>query len=120
MQPGHLCRQLPIAARRRHRQIAHVELEVEVLVFDPVREVEAERHFEQPPAQHGQQVHAILEQPHHDLDVQHAAWRRARVVDAEAADVSGLPPVLDRQELSVEAGELSHGAVLSCRPNYLG
>ena len=113
MQPGHLRRQLPIVARRRERQVAHVELEVEVLVLHPVREVQAERHFEQPPAQHREQVHAVGEQPHHDLDVQLPEGSRARVVDAEAADMSGLPPVLDRQELGVEAGELSHAGVLS-------
>ena len=112
MQPRHLLRQLPVVSGGGQSQIAHVELEVEVLVLHPVREIHAERHLEQPPAQDGQQMHAVGKQPHHDVDVQLLEGSRARVVDAEAADVPRLPPVLDRQELSVEAGELSHAGVL--------
>ena len=46
-------------ARRRHGVVSHVEVEVEVGVLDPIRQVEAERHFDEPTPERRQQPEAI-------------------------------------------------------------
>ena len=58
----HLLGELLVVARRRQRQLADVEVEVEVGVVHPVRVVEAERHLGQPPAQRRQQRQPLGDQ----------------------------------------------------------
>jgi hypothetical protein len=52
-----------LVARRRGGGLADVEVEVEVLVLDPVRVVQAERHLGQAPAEGRQQVQALADEP---------------------------------------------------------
>ena len=66
VQPRHLDAELPPVARLRQRDVAHVVLEVEVGVLDPVRVVEPERHLHQPLAERARHVQAaadVLEDP---------------------------------------------------------
>ena len=51
VQAGRLLGQLPVVAGRGQRELADVELDVEVGVLDPVRLVEPERHGDQPAAE---------------------------------------------------------------------
>jgi hypothetical protein len=50
----HLLGQFRVGRRGRQRQLAHVVLEVEVGIVDPVRVVESQRHVPQPPAKRRQ------------------------------------------------------------------
>ncbi len=106
--PRHLLGELLVGARRRQRELADVEVEVEVRVVDPVRVVEAERHLGQTPAHRRQQRQPLGE---HLLDVgelELAARGGARIEDRDPADVPALARVLEREELGVEAGQLAH------------
>jgi hypothetical protein len=85
-----------------------VEVEVEVGVLDPVRQVEVERHGREPPAERRQQVEPLADQPAEVRDGQLAAGRGARVVDREAGDVAVRPRGLHGQELRVDARQLPH------------
>ena len=105
----HLLGELLVVARRRERQLAHVEVEVEVGVVDPVRVVEPERHLGEPPAQRRQQRQALGDQVVHRLERQLAVRARGGVEDGQPADVPALARGLERQELGVDARELSHG-----------
>jgi hypothetical protein len=107
--PRHGLGELAVAARRRHGGLADVEVEVEVGILDPVGVVEAERNADQPPAERRQQVDAPRHQPADVRDRQLAARCGRRVVDGEPAHVPVGPGGLHRQELGVQAGQLSHG-----------
>ena len=88
--PRHLLGQLRVAAGRRQRQLADVVLEIEVRIVDPVRVVERERHFLQPPAEGWQQRQPLGD---HVVDVgelEAAVGARARIEHSHAADVSSL------------------------------
>ena len=77
--------ELPVVAGRRDRGLADVEVEVEVRVVDPVRQVEPERDLHEPPAQRRQQVQPILEQLPDLVLAELAARRGRRVVDPRNA-----------------------------------
>ena len=49
-------------AGRRHGVVAHVEVEVEVGVLDPVRQVEPERHLDEPATERDEQPEALLDE----------------------------------------------------------
>ena len=98
---------LLVVARGRHRGVAHVEVEVEARVVDPVRVVEVEGHVEQPAAQRLEEVEPAL-----DL----VAPRRQRLVvgivgplvDRQARHVAELRPRLHVEERGVQPRQLLH------------
>ena len=104
--------ELTVVARRGQRRLADVELEVEVRVLDPVRQVQAQRHRHEPPAQRREQVQARFQQRLDLGPAEHAARRGARVVDAQEGDVSVDPRRFDVEELRVEAAQLPHAVQL--------
>jgi len=69
------------------RDVAHVVLEVEVLVVDPVRIVEVERHAPQLAPQRRLLGDAALDALEDALEAQRAAGHRALVVDVHERDV---------------------------------
>ena len=107
VQPGRLLGELLVVTRGGQRQLADVELDVEIGVLDPVRLVDPERHLDQSPPERRQQVQAGL---HHFGEVLEGERfrRRGRVEDADAADVPVDRRGLHGQEGRVESGELLH------------
>jgi hypothetical protein len=97
------------------RQLADVELEVELGLVVPVGVVEAERHLDQSPVKRRQQVQASDHQVAHRVVGEPSARGGAGVIDSDRGDVAMGPAVLDGQELSVDAGELAHHAGTSSR-----
>ena len=112
----HLLGELLVVAGRGQRQFAHVEIQVEVLVVHPVRVVEPQRDLDEPPAERREQRQPLLEQALHVAAVELPARRGRRVEDRDSADVPRLARRLERQELRVETGELSH--LRSARRRY--
>ena len=83
-------------------------MEVEVGVLDPIGEVEPERDLRELPAERRQGGETLLEQLEDVGRVERPCRRGRRVEYGEAAYVARLPDRLERQELGVEARELSH------------
>ena len=109
---GHELADLLVAARRRHRGVAHVEVEVEARVVHPVRVVEPEGDVAEPPAQRLEEV-----QPTLDLVPPGRERLVVRVVgplvDRQARDVPELRRRLHVEERGVETGQLLHGPTVS-------
>ena len=121
VQPRDLLGQLGAITGGRQRQLADMEVEIEVCVVDPVGVVGTEWHLDQSPAQRGQQVQPRGDEVLHLRTGQPAVGRCARVVDGEPGHVPGLPRVFQREELRVEAGELPHaGSVRITRRRVSG
>ena len=112
-QPRDRLGDLPLVARRRHRAVADVEVEVEVRVLDPVRQVDAERHLGELPPERRQHVDALADEPADVLELELAARPRRRVVDRQARDVPVRAARLHREELRVQARQLAHRPTLS-------
>ena len=106
--PSDLLGELRIRGRRGQRQLAHVVLQVEVRVVDPVGVVEPERNLGEAPAQRGQQRQPVDQQVLEVGALEPAAGRRGRVDHRHAGDVPVLAWGLQREELRVEGGELAH------------
>jgi hypothetical protein len=106
--PRHLLGQLGVGSRRGQRDLAHVKLEVEVRIVDPVAVVEVERHLGQPPPERRHEREALGDQVLEPRQRQPAVLGRGRVVDRERAHVTVVARVLEREELLVERGELAH------------
>ena len=94
------------AAGRRHRDAADVLVDVEVLVLDPHRAVEVERHLLQLPAELRHAVHALEERAPHLLEAE--PLRLGRIDDREAADVLVPRRRLGRQEQRIGTREPLH------------
>ncbi len=94
-------------ARRRHRVVADVEVDVEVGILDPVRQVEAERNLDEAPAERRQLVDAFEDQLLHRLDTG-PAGHAGRVVDVERGDVTERGRRLHVEEAHIDAAELPH------------
>ena len=92
-----------------HRDVAHVEGEVEVGVLDPHRVVEAEGHLDEPAPEGRREVEALLVQLAEAVE-REAAGRGGRVEHEEAGDVHRRRRGLHVQERGVETGESLHGA----------
>jgi hypothetical protein len=105
----HLLGQLLVARRRRQRELAHVVLEIEVRVVDPVGVVEPERDRLQPPAERRQQGQALGDEGEDIAELERSGGTCGGIEDGQAADVTGLARILESEELRVEAGELAHG-----------
>ena len=58
---GQLC-ELTAVTGRRHGDVAEVEIEVEVGIFDPIRVIESERDFDQPPTERRHQMKSGLDE----------------------------------------------------------
>ena len=86
--PRDLLGELMVIARRGQGQFAHVVLEVEVGILDPVRVIEAERNQREPPAERRQQMQALQQHRGHALRGQDTARCRGRVVDRQARDMA--------------------------------
>ena len=108
------------------RQLADVELEIQVRLVLPIGVVEAERHLDQSPAERRDQVEAGGDQVADRAVGELSTRGGARVADPHRGDVAMGPAVLDGQELGVDAGELAHhaltsigddGPATSCRPD---
>ena len=67
--------------------VADVEVDVEVGVLDPVRQVEPERHLDEPAAERRQLVDAFEDELLRRLDTG-AAGHAGRVVDVQRRDVA--------------------------------
>ena len=116
----HLVGQLVGTARRGEADVAHVVVEVEVGVVDPVRVVEFERHLDQPAAHR-------LEPPDEGVESVVSGLERIEVavrplVDGEPADVSVGIGRLHVEETRIEAGQLFHVRSLApaCRQRHCG
>ena len=87
----------------------HVRLQVEVLVFDPVRVVELQRQAQQAAKKHGV-VDQALADVGDDVRVAHGAatGHRRGIVDRHAGDVGEIVRRLGVEELGVLGAELMH------------
>ena len=107
--PRHLLGELVVVAGRRQRQLADVEVQVEVAVFDPVAVVEIEGHLDQPPAERRHERQALGDEALQVGQVERAAGNGRGVDDGDPAHVPVVAAVLEGQELLVGGGELTHG-----------
>jgi hypothetical protein len=98
--------QLRVVARARQRAMAHVVLDVELGVLDPVRQVEVQGRLHQATPEHRQQVQPALDQAAHGVEAE--ILRATRVEDGQAADVHRHGVGLEVQEHRIEAAELAH------------
>ena len=115
VQPRDLDAQLAPVPGRGQRDVAHVELEVEVLVDDPVRAVYAARHLLQSCAKLRRAPQATLETRDHGLEAHEAAGRGRRVVDPEPANVLWRAGQFEVDEGGVEDAELLHVRAMDSR-----
>src|SRR4051794_22210482 len=104
----HLLAQLRVGARRGQCELAHVEVEVEVRVVDPVRIVEPERDLDELPLERRQERQPLAQERLQVAARDRAARPRAGVDDPQSANVARLTVCLQREELRVEARELPH------------
>ena len=100
--------ELVVAPGRRDGRVAHVEVQIEVGVLDPVGMVEPERDLDQAPAQRLEEVQALLEL-RAPRRVGVIAGRVRPRVDRQPRDVSELRTRLEMQERRVQSRELLHG-----------
>src|SRR5829696_814386 len=110
--PGDLLGEFFVGGAGRERELANVEIHIELRVVEPVRIVQAERDLHQAPAQRGQQRQPL---PHQAADVleREIPGRGGRgIEDRESGDVTGLMRALEREELRIEAGQLPHRSIL--------
>ena len=103
----------PVAGLRQ-RDVAHVVLEVEALVLDPVRVVELERHPQQLLAEDRREVQAALDVLQEPLEPDVPAGCRGWVVDVDERDVRVGVSAFGVDETGVFTAQLAHG-VLSAR-----
>lgn len=105
-------------------QLAHVVLEVEVDVVDPVGAVEAERDVLEPAAEVTEPGQPLGDERPQVREVE-GDIETAGVEDREAADVPCLPRRLEPEEGRVEAGQLDrtggcHHVSHGCRRAWCG
>ena len=94
-------------ARRRHGVVADVEVDVELGILDPVREVEPHRHFDEPAPERREQIDALED----DLlgRFQAGTARRASgVVDVQRRHVTERARRLHVEETDVDTAQLAH------------
>ena len=87
MDPGDLLAELLAGPGRRQRELAQVELDVEVRVVDPVGTTEPQRHLDQALPKRRCEVQPGLEDGPDGVEVPDAAGSGARVEEDQAADV---------------------------------
>jgi hypothetical protein len=115
--PGHGLRELLVVTGRGDRVVPHVEVDVEVLVLDPVRQVEAEGHLDEPAPEGVEAVEPFEDELLGDL-VPATSGSGRRVVDRQRRDVAERRRGLEVQEADVDAAQLAHGDLL--RPGRPG
>ncbi len=107
-QPRDGDRQLAAVGGLGQADVADVELEVEVLVLDPVGVVEVQRHAHEAAAEDRRACEAALEVGEDVLEADLAARRGRRVVDRDHAAVGGPVLVVEVHEHRVVRVELLH------------
>ena len=76
MQPRDLDHELPPVTRLRERQMADVELDIEIRILDPIRSIHAARHRHQSLAKQFVRIEAAAEVLENILEADLAARRR--------------------------------------------
>jgi hypothetical protein len=104
--------QLADAAGGGERGPPHVQVDVEVGVVEPDRVVEVERHWREPPAELGDEVHPLPQEVLHLLE-RVAARHRGGVEDHERRHVHVVGRRLPVEEGRVEAAQSLHDVSLS-------
>ncbi len=102
MQPCDLDAELAPVTGSRQRDMADVELDVEVGIEHPVGAIESERHLHQPRAKGRQLGQAMLEVREHILEAHELPRRGGWIVDSDAADVLRYGRVLEIDEGGVD------------------
>jgi hypothetical protein len=97
--------ELTFVTRRWEANVAHVKVEVEVGIFDPIRMVEAEGHFDEPATKWRQQVEALADDAFDFVERKRCSGS-GRVENSEAADMSVCRGRFHVEKAGVEAGEL--------------
>ncbi len=92
--------------------VADVEVDVEVGILEPVRQIEAERHLDQASTKRGQQVDAFEDGLLGRLEPG-AAGRAGGVVDVERGHMTKSSTGLHVQEARIDAVQLTHEATVS-------
>jgi hypothetical protein len=114
--PRDLLAELRVGAGWGQRDLARVELEVEVGILHPVGGVEVERDLRQPPSKRRNQRQPLGD---HALEVENrhrAAGRGGSIEDREASHMPVVTRVLEGEELLVQGGELAHRCSLPRSP----
>lgn len=113
VQARNLVHQLAPVAWLGQRQVAHVELEIDLRILDPVGPVESQRNHRQAPPEDGRDMQSRAEMPKDVLERDLALGRRRWVVDAERRYVIERVPLLGVEDETVGSGELFH-VILAC------
>ena len=95
-------------AWRWHGVMAHVEVDVEVGILDPVGEVETHGHLDQSSSERGEEIDAFENGLLGRLQTGAAGCARG-VVDVQRCDVAKCRRGLHVEEARIEAVELAHG-----------
>ena len=104
---GDLLSELAGIARGRQADVTHVEIQIKIWIFDPIRVIESKRHLDQSSSEGWEKVHALSEQL---LDIFESGWRgRGRwVEDGKAGNVSIRSGRFHVEKTCVKSGELFH------------
>ena len=108
MQARDLNAQLPPVTGMRQGDVAHMELDVEIRILEPVGVVQIARHIGQPLAEGACQMQAAFVVPQDFLERQHPAGNRRLVVDGDRADMHWRVLGLEIQKCGVQRAELFH------------
>ena len=103
--------QLLRRAGRWHRMVTNVEVEVEVGVLDPVRQIEPEWYLDEPSAERDEQPEPLLDEAAGRFEESVAA-EPADVEQVERGDVTERAAGLHVEERRVHPGQLPHGRTL--------
>jgi hypothetical protein len=106
--PRGLDAELAPVAGLRQRDVAHVILDVEPLVLDPVRVVELERHAQQLLPKNRRQVQPALDVFQEPLEAYPPPGRGRRIVDVDEGDVRIGVPRLRIDETCILTAQLAH------------
>ncbi len=101
--------QLAPVARLRQCDVAHVKLQIEVRVLDPVRIVQVERHPHQPLADCAAKLHPAFEEIQDILEPDKAARRGRRVVDKDRTDMHRRIARFHRDKRRIHTLQLAQG-----------
>ena len=115
MQPRDLDAELAPVPGLGQRDVADVELDVELRVLDPIRVIEVERHPHQSLTKRPRAAQPLANEAQDVLEPYEPARRRRGIIDAHGADVHGRVRRLQVDEGRILGGQLLHGALLGLR-----
>ena len=108
MQPRGLFAELLPVARRRQRHVAHVELEIEIAILDPVRMIGFARHFDELAPETPREVQPLFDVAENVPEPNTSARRGRLIVERQCRNVHVRVRRLRIDKGSILGAELLH------------